>query len=39
MRGAGNDRRIAYNVNWKDYWMFDLRLSKNFSTALGRFNF
>ena len=35
MRGAGNDRRIAYNVKWKDFWMIDMRLSKNFNTAVG----
>lgn len=35
LRGAGNDRRIAYNVKWKDFWMFDMRFSKNFSTGLG----
>lgn len=36
LRGAGNDRRIAYNVEWKDFWMFDMRLSKNFGTSVGR---
>ena len=39
LRGVGNDRRIAYNVKWKDFWMFDMRLSKNFNTAVGRAQF
>jgi outer membrane receptor protein involved in Fe transport len=39
LRGTGNDRRIAYNVKWKDFWMFDMRLSKNFSTSVGRAQF
>ncbi|ARA93136.1 hypothetical protein AWN76_008170 [Rhodothermaceae bacterium RA] len=39
LRGAGNDRRIAYNVKWKDYWMFDMRLSKNFNTSIGNAQF
>ena len=39
LRGAGNDRRIAYNVKWKDFWMFDMRLSKNFNTAIGSMQF
>ena len=39
LRGTGNDRRIAYNVEWKDFWMFDMRLSKNFNTSIGRAQF
>lgn len=35
LRGPGNDRTIAYNVKWRDYWNFDLRLSKNFETPIG----
>ena len=35
LRGTGNDRRIAYNTKWKDFWMFDMRFSKNFETSFG----
>ena len=36
INGPGQDLRLAYNVNWKDYKMLDLRLSKNFATNFGR---
>ncbi len=36
INSPGQDLRIAYNVNWRDYKMLDLRLSKNFSTNFGR---
>jgi len=39
INGTGRDPRIAYNVNWKDYYALDLRLSKNFQTAIGRAQF
>ena len=35
LRGPGQDRRIAYNVKWKDFWNFDMRLSKAFQTSFG----
>ncbi len=39
VNGAGRDLRIAYNVNWRDYKMLDMRLSKNFNTSIGRAQF
>lgn len=39
LRGPGSDRRIAYNVKWKDFWNFDLRFSKAFQTSLARAQF
>lgn len=39
LRGTGNNREISYNVAWKDYWMFDLRLSKAFGTRIGQAQF
>jgi hypothetical protein len=36
INSPGQDLRISYNVNWKDYRMLDLRLSKNVGTAIGR---
>jgi hypothetical protein len=37
--GPGNDPKIAFNTSWKDYYNVDLRLSKNFGTAVGRAQF
>ncbi|HET6568264.1 MAG TPA: TonB-dependent receptor, partial [Rhodothermales bacterium] len=39
IEGAGNNPKIAYNTKWKDFWNFDLRLSKNFATSIGRAQF
>ena len=39
VNATGQDRRLAYNVNWKDFWMFDMRLSKNFATSYGSAQF
>ena len=39
LRGAGNDRSFSYNVAWKDYWNFDMRLSKAFQTTFGSAQF
>ncbi|MEZ4701905.1 MAG: TonB-dependent receptor [Rhodothermales bacterium] len=36
VNGPGQDLRIAYNVNWRDYKMLDLRLAKNIGTSFGR---
>ena len=39
LNNPGQDLRIAYNVDWKDYKMLDMRLSKNFGTSFGRMQF
>jgi len=31
--GSGGIPGIEYNVQWRDYWNFDLRISKNFKIA------
>lgn len=33
--GGSNDRDLQGNVRWKDYYMLDMRLSKNFGTRFG----
>ncbi|MBN2571014.1 MAG: TonB-dependent receptor, partial [Ignavibacteriales bacterium] len=36
--GGGSMPGVLYNVQWKDYLNFDLRLSKNFALDLGSFD-
>ncbi len=33
--GGASDRDLQGNVRWKDYYMLDMRFSKNFGTRLG----
>jgi len=37
--GGNNDRKLQGNVRWKDYYMLDMRLGKNFATRVGNAQF